>query len=121
MRIRTVMIGLLGAATVLLAACGGGGEEPRNTSGAAGASTVTTITMTDDTFSPADATVAAGAISLMNDGAALHNLSIEGTRIDHDVAAGETETEDLELAPGSYTMFCKYHRTQGMEGTLTVA
>lgn len=76
--------------------------------------------MTDDAFSPADAAIAAGTITLVNDGAALHNLSIEGTAIDHDVAASETEEEDLELANGTYEMFCKYHRTQGMEGTLTI-
>jgi hypothetical protein len=56
-------------------------------------------------------TIAAGAqITLVNAGTSLHNFSVEGQSIDKDVQPGETETEDLELPAGTYTMFCKYHR-----------
>jgi plastocyanin len=77
--------------------------------------------MTDNAFSPVDVTIAAdGTLEMVNDGAALHNVTIEGTDFDKDVNAGETETESVEVAPGEYTMICKYHVSIGMEGTITV-
>lgn len=57
---------------------------------------------------------------MVNDGAALHNVTIEGTDFDHDVNAGETETETVEVPPGDCRMFCKYHEALGMEGTITI-
>jgi plastocyanin len=98
---------------VLLAACGGDGNG--------GATPGNTITMTNNQFTPSDVTISAGAVTLKNDGSALHNVSVEGQNIDQDVPAGEAETEDFELEAGSYTFFRKYHRDQGMEGTLTIA
>ncbi len=111
------------AASLLLSACGGGdggGDAGNGTAGdAAGGGT--TLTMVDNAFEPADATFAAGEqIELANDGQALHNLTVEGEGIDEDVEAGQSTAVTLDLEPGSYTMFCEYHRGAGMEGTLTV-
>ena len=36
------------------------------------------------------------------------------------VSHGQTVTETIDLAAGTYTLFCEFHRGQGMEGTLTV-
>jgi plastocyanin len=119
-------------------ACGGGSSDQTTTttppattstsqSPTGGATTGspsggTTLTLKDNVFDPADFTISAGAeITLKNAGGNLHNFSVEGQDIDKDVQPGETETEDLELPPGTYTMFCKYHRSIGMEGTLTVS
>ena len=74
----------------------------------------------DNAFEPGAATVAAGEIELVNDGSSPHNFSVDGTDVDVDVEAGEDGHATLDLEPGSYTMFCSFHRTQGMEGTLTV-
>jgi plastocyanin len=130
---------LLIAATlaVVAAACGGSSDNNATTqppaatttsqSPTGGATTQspagqTALTLKDNAFDPSEFTIAAGAeITLQNQGAALHNFSVEGQNIDKDVQPGETETEDLELAPGTYTFFCKYHRSLGMEGTLTVS
>lgn len=40
-----------------------------------------------------------------------------------DVEAGETKSEEFELTPGKYVMFCNLpgHYAQGMYGTVTVA
>jgi plastocyanin len=121
---------LLAALTLIGSACGGdepttGGTtppttEPTETTESPPAGAVT-LTMTDNVFDPVDVTVASGAeLEMVNDGAALHNVTIEGTDFDKDVNAGETESEAVEVPAGEYRMFCEYHETLGMEGTITV-
>jgi plastocyanin len=136
---RIVKLVLLAAAlTSIGVACGGGSSNESTTTPPAatttsaspaesptggGTTSSSTLVLKDNVFEPADFTVAAGSqITLMNEGAALHNFSVEGQDVDKDVQPGETETEDVieGLAPGTYTMFCKYHRSIGMEGTLTI-
>jgi plastocyanin len=82
-----------------------------------------TITMEDFKFVPAQVTASASkTIVLINNGAALHNFSIEGSNLSMDVQPGQTQTlpPPAPVQPGSYTFFCKYHRSQGMTGTITV-
>jgi plastocyanin len=135
---RIVKLVLLAAAlTSIGVACGGGSSNESTTTPPAPATTSasptesptggttsgSTLVLKDNVFEPADFTVAAGSqITLKNEGAALHNFSVEGQNVDKDVQPGETETEDViaGLQPGTYTMFCKYHRALGMEGTLTI-
>lgn len=113
MRSMARMAVLIGA-VVGLAACGGD-------TGDGGGTSTDTLTMVDNAFEPADVSVASGTeLQLTNDGAALHNLTIEGTSIDQDVAAGERGSVTLDLEPGEYTVFCEYHRSAGMEGTVTI-
>lgn len=82
-----------------------------------------TIKLVDFSFEPATVTASTSQdIVLTNTGAALHNFSIEGTSIDQDVQAGQSVTLTApgpSFKPGTYTFFCKYHRAQGMVGTLT--
>lgn len=135
--VRMIMLPL--ALMVVGAACGGGStnqtttqppistatsESPTGGSTTGSPSGGATLALKDNVFDPADFTIAAGAqITLKNEGAALHNFSVEGQDVDKDVKPGETETEDVldGLQPGTYTMFCKYHRSIGMEGTLTIS
>ena len=133
---RTMM--LAGALALVGVACGGGGGNQATTtppvatgttesptaSPTGGGTQGTTLILKDNVFDPADFTIAAGSqITLKNEGASLHNFSVEGQNIDKDIQPGETETEDIlqGLQPGTYTMFCKYHRSIGMEGTLTIS
>jgi plastocyanin len=132
---RVIMLSF--ALTLVGVACGGGSSNQTTTqppvttttseSPTGGATTGspsggTTLTLKDNVFDPADFTITAAAqVTLKNEGASLHNFSVEGQNIDKDVQPGETETEDLALPAGTYTMFCKYHRSVGMEGTLTVS
>jgi plastocyanin len=82
------------------------------------------IAQRDNFFSPACLVVLGGqGLDIANRGANLHNFSIEGTQVDLDVPPGEvTRTEAIggAVEPGTYTFFCKYHRSQGMEGELTI-
>ncbi len=114
---------------VLGAACGGGGDEstaptPAGTSPAQTGNTGgggSALTMRDNEFVPSDFTIQAGSeITLNNEGQAPHTFTIEGENVDHEVQPGETETESLELAPGTYDFVCRFHESAGMTGTLTV-
>lgn len=83
-----------------------------------------TVRETDNAFSPSCLIVLGGqSLEILNRGAALHNLSIEGTSVDLDTQPGKrTQTEVLSGAvePGTHVFFCKYHRALGMEGEITL-
>ena len=111
---------IAGVGLLLLAACGGGGGEDAGTDGADGATGGSTVTMQDNTFAPSDPVIVAGEVELVNEGEAPHTFTVEGEAVDIQVDAGQTVTETIDLAPGTYTLFCEFHRAQGMEGTLTV-
>jgi plastocyanin len=110
-----VRIGLMAvavAAALALAACGG-----EDAGGGGGG----TLSMIDNEFDPASLTVSAGdSLEVSNDGANLHNITIEGTDIDEDVEPGQSTSVTIDADPGEYTMFCEFHRSGGMEGTVTV-
>ena len=115
---------LAALAVVALAAvgCGGDdGEDGGDTGGGNGGGDAVTLTALDFEFEPTDLTVSAGgSVELVNDGEAEHNLTVEGTDVDEDVAAGETVTVDLgDVEAGTYEFVCEYHADQ-MTGTLTV-
>ena len=122
-------IALLAAGLVLVgAACGGSSPSqsttpPTGSPSASGGPTTTTLVTRDNVFDPVAFTFPAGQkITLKNLGKNLHNFSVEGQGIDHDIKSGQTEVESLELAPGTYTFFCKYHRAAfGMQGAITVS
>jgi plastocyanin len=124
MTYRPIAFVLTGA--LLLGACGGGGGD--SSSSAAGPGTasapaggaVTSVTLQDNTFVPADMTVDTGDLELVNDGTSIHNFSVEGEDVSVDVAAGGSASVAIDLAAGTYTVFCEFHRAQGMEGSLTV-
>jgi len=118
---RMRLVAMVLAASLLLAACGGGDDAAGDTGGDAdGGATTSTVTMTDNEFSPSDPVIAAGDVELVNDGAAPHTFTIEGEDVDVEVEAGQTATATVDIAPGSYTLFCQFHRSSGMETTLTV-
>jgi uncharacterized cupredoxin-like copper-binding protein len=61
-----------------------------------------------------------------NNGTTEHNFEVEGQGIEEafetDLSPGETQTMQLNLAPGTYEVYCPVgnHRDQGMEMQLTV-
>lgn len=117
---RSMLAALLAA--TLLAACGG---EDRGTDvgGAGEAGTATDrLVMGDNFFQPGRWIIPGdgGTFTVVNEGAALHNLTIEAAGIDEDVPAGEEVEVEIELDPGEYEMVCVYHIAQGMTGTVVV-
>jgi len=111
-------------ASLLLAACGGGGEDAAAGDGGGtdggGSAAATTITLVDNAYEPSDPVVAAGDVELVNEGEAPHTFTVEGEDVDVEVEAGQTATAIIDLDPGTYQLFCEFHRAQGMETTLTV-
>ena len=60
----------------------------------------TTLTARDNVFDPSTFTFPTGQkITLKNLGKNLHNFSVEGQSIDHDIKSGETETVIKDLRP----------------------
>ena len=115
------------ALAVLGAACGGGGDSaapaPQGTTPTEGAASPAggQLVMRDNEFVPSSFTIQTGSeITLQNEGQAPHTFTIEAENVDHEVQAGESESESLELAPGTYDFVCKFHEAAGMTGTLTV-
>ena len=49
-----------------------------------------------------------------------HTFTVEGTDIDVANDPQSSQEVTIDLDPGTYTFFCRFHRAQGMEGTLTV-
>lgn len=114
MRFAGVVV-ILMALALLGAACGG---DDGTTDGQGGANR---LVMRDNVFEPTTLTVASGAqLELVNEGAAIHNLTIEGTDVDTDVNAGETQTVSVDVPAGEYEMVCSFHVAEGMTGTITV-
>jgi plastocyanin len=73
----------------------------------------------DELSIPADTEV---TVQLPNDGAALHNFSIDELGIDVDIAPGATEETVINAPAGEYEYYCNVpgHKPAGMFGTLTV-
>jgi plastocyanin len=98
---------------------------PPATTSAPPASGEVTIQEVEFSFQPAQITAnTSQPIVITNNGTALHNFSIEGTSISVDTQPGDTtrlEAPGPSFAPGTYTFFCKYHRAQGMVGTLVAS
>ena len=102
--------------------------ETTDSGGGGGGGETVAVTETDFAIDPANPTVQAGTVTfeVTNDGAAPHNLEVEGQGVeavlDQDLAAGESGTLEVELEPGTYEWYCPVgdHAAQGMEGELTV-
>jgi plastocyanin len=82
------------------------------------------VTQADFSFTPSALVVSTSqGLSIKNVGPSLHNFSITGTQVNLDVQPGQsTNTEAIGgvVNPGAYQFFCKYHKSQGMVGTITV-
>ena len=84
-----------------------------------------TVTSLDIKFDPTEVSIPAETdvtFSLPNEGAALHNFSIDDLEIDVDQAAGETQEIAVNAPAGEYEYYCNVpgHREAGMVGTLIV-
>lgn len=102
-----------------------GGDSSAGGDGATAASgeQTTEITMIDFAFEPSEVLVAAGSVlELSNDGAVVHNLSVDGVASDMIDAGGSGELDLADLDAGTYEMRCDVpgHAEAGMTGSLTI-
>jgi len=81
-----------------------------------------TLTEVNYQFTPAKFTVHQGDTITVSDTnpTTPHTFTVEGTDIDVANEAQTSQEVTIDLPPGTYTFFCRFHRAQGMEGTLTV-
>jgi len=76
-------------------------------------------------FEPKELSIPANTdvtVQVPNEGAALHNFSIDELGIDVDIAPGATEEVVINAPAGEYQFYCNVpgHKQAGMVGTLTV-
>ncbi|MEO8424876.1 MAG: cupredoxin domain-containing protein [Actinomycetota bacterium] len=118
--------GSTGAAATGSSGATGGGRYGGGTTGSSGSggggTSALTLTQVNYQFTPAKITVARGDTITVSDTnpSTPHTFTISGTDIDvaNDPMASQDVTIDLE--PGTYDFFCRFHEAQGMTGTLTV-
>lgn len=112
---------LIAVAAVALVACSPKAGEPSPDPIAIG--------VADFMIDPDEVTATGPAITfeVTNDGPTPHNFTIrsgagEVVAATADLSAGESETLDVELEPGTYPIFCSLagHESLGMSGSLTV-
>ena len=110
-----------------LALAGCGSEDGSGTDGSDGSALE--VSETEFALEPSSLSVdEAGEVTIrvVNDGEFEHALELEGEGVEEEtgtLAPGESAELAVELAAGSYTIYCPIgnHREQGMEGTVVVA
>jgi plastocyanin len=119
-----VFLACAAAGLGVLGACGSGSGSgsDKSSSGSSGGQALEAV---DNAFKPAQLTVPAGqkvTLVLKNDGATLHNFSIDALGVSKDVEAGKKVTVSFTpTSAGTLSFYCKYHQALGMTGTLTVS
>lgn len=72
-------------------------------------------------FMPSTITVRQGAtLTLNNVSSTAHTFTVTGEGIDVETQPGRTSQVTIDLKPGSYPFFCRFHQSLGMTGTLVV-
>jgi plastocyanin len=120
-------------AVALLSPTGCGGTEDEEAGPGVPRRETVEVAMTEYEFSPSDPSVERGtAITVTNDGAIAHNLTIERgpdpTQRSERLAGtstfgpGQSENLRVDLKTGKYSLVCTVpgHRQLGMVGTMTV-
>jgi len=81
-----------------------------------------TVTQNNFVFDPSKVTVKHGStISVQNqNGTTPHTFTIKNSSIDVVNDHGQTSQVKIDLPPGTYTFFCRFHVSLGMKGTLVV-
>jgi plastocyanin len=97
---------------------GGGG----NGGGGNGGPSVLTLTQSNYVFAPSQITVKAGETITVDDSdpTTSHTFTVDGTNIDVTNDGGESQDVTIDLQPGTYDFFCRFHESLGMTGTLVV-
>jgi plastocyanin len=103
----------------------GGGGGGGGSSATGGAKAATTVQQTANfTFDPTTVKVNGGStIEVLNtSGQAPHTFTVQGQSIDITNQPGHSQKVKVDLNPGTYQFYCKFHGSPGhkMHGTLVV-
>lgn len=112
-------VGLAGRAVSEAGDAGGDGGDEAPGGGVAASEVV----MTEFAFDPDELLVPADTVlMLVNDGAVVHNMSVDGTASDMVDGGAEGELDLAGVAPGTYEFRCDVpgHAEAGMVGTITI-
>jgi cytochrome c oxidase subunit II len=113
----------------LIGACGGDEEADYSGDAPGGATSDAAqnveVTVSDFSFTPGNLTAKTGDpfdLVLTNSGDAPHTFTIDEFDVDSEVAAGEETTVSITASDsGEFTYYCRFHRQQGMEGSIKVS
>ncbi|MBM4437596.1 MAG: cupredoxin domain-containing protein, partial [Actinobacteria bacterium] len=95
--------------------------SPAPTAAAPPAAGAGTVTISDFAFRPDPVVVAAGGtLTLRNGGRASHTFTILALKIDLTVASGQSATVQIQGAPGTYDLVCRFHEAGGMYAKLEI-
>src|SRR5438034_6757178 len=132
---------LLGLLALAVAGCGGKSASSSSSSGGGGGQTVVAgvkannhgsktvstsaeVELDDYYFEPTVIQGKAGStvtLELKNEGSVEHNFSIDGQSIEKDLEAGDSAKVTVTIPKsGAISFYCKYHKSMGMAGALTV-
>lgn len=127
MRVRKFLLG--GLMVVLLVSLVGCGSDSKNNvlGGKKGADLV--VNDNEPRYEPKDLSLRLNSevnFTVFNAGKQVHNITIPGFAVDMDVEPGKSITVKLpatNAAPrdGFYTMYCKYHQSQGEATRINIA
>jgi hypothetical protein len=126
---RPMIRSVLGAMTLgmVLVACETEGDDTTTEGTPPAEGTAVEVVLSEFTIDmPASVPAGSVAFDIANSGTMAHNFEIEGEGIeeslDEDLDPNQAETLTVELAAGTYTVYCPIgdHREQGMEVQLEV-
>jgi plastocyanin len=101
---------------------GSSGATGSTGSGGVGGTSVLTLTQVNYRFSPGRITVTSGDTITVSDTnpSTPHTFTIYGTNIDVSNNPQQSQDVTIDLQPGTYAFFCRFHKALGMKGTLVV-
>ena len=101
----------------------GGSNGTTDATGATGANADVSVSLNNYLFDPATVKVSSGDVVAVRNGNAKtpHTFTVVGEDVDLELAPLTTETTTIDLAPGTYQLICRFHRSLGMQATLKVS
>jgi plastocyanin len=102
----------------------GGSNEMTGATGATGAKGAdVSVSLNNYLFDPGTVRVGSGDVVAVRNGNARtpHTFTVAGEDVDLELAPLTTETVTIDLAPGTYQLFCRFHESLGMTAALKVS